>query len=330
MTGGVPPKQWGLPSNEVVARIFSGAIVPRRSISVRTPLLQAYVVERLAYIDSVFYRSTRKIDADDLERLKVSLTPDERFPGTRYFGDSWPYVDLATGETFFHYVHTVHQPTKSTFHVLKGIQERNPGLLHLLDVHLALDLTTSSDQDAARLHEALLAVLTPKRLSSTDHVQEHETTYIGKRRSGNEIAVYSDGKRKVRPASPRVHLEWRVHGAKALRRANIKSALDLAELDHRDFWSKRLRLHIMPALPRLTRVLELRAARRGRPMSPEQRQRTVNALARISRDYYGRFSAQGLDEFLVRGLHPKPSQLYKPISNKWALPGRVNALWDEG
>lgn len=304
--------------------------MPRKIVVVSAPRLQAYVVERLAYIDSVFCRSMRMIDADDLERLKESLTPDERFSGTRYFGDKWIYVDSSTGETFFHYVHTIHQPTKSTFRVLQGIQERNPGLLHLLDVHFALDLTTSSDLHAARLHEALLAVLTPKRLPSTDHDQEHDTTYIGRRRSGNEIAVYSDGKRKVRPASPRVHLEWRVHGAKALQRANIKSPLDLLELDHRDFWSKRLRLRIMPTLPRLTRILELRAARKGRPMSPEQKLRTANALKRISSDYHGRSSAQGLNEILLSGLHPRPSQLYKPVSNKWALPGRANALWDEG
>jgi hypothetical protein len=303
--------------------------MPRRRIAVRKPILQAYVVERLAYIDSVFARSTKKIDPDDLARLKGTLIPDERFPGTRYFGGEHKYVNMETGEILYHYVHTIHQPTKATFCVLKDIQERNPELLHLLDVHLALDLTTSCDHDAAQLHEALLGVLTPARLATKDHVQEYETTYIGTRRSGNEIAVYSDGKRKVLPESPRVHLEWRIHGAKALRRANIKSAMDLAGLDHRAFWAKHLRLHIMPTLSRLTRVLEHRAARNGRPLSLERKQRTMSLLSRISRDYQGRFFAQGLDEVLVRGLHPKPSRLYKPISNEWALPASGNALWDE-
>lgn len=303
--------------------------MPRKRIAVPKPILQAYVVERLAYIDSVFVRSTKMIDPVDLSQLKGTLTPDERFPGTRYFGEKRKYVNMDTGEILFHYVHTIHQPTKATCSVLQDIHERNPELLHLLDVHFALDLTTSCDLDADLLHEALLGVLTPARLATTDHVQEYETTYIGTRCSGNEIAVYSDGKRKVRPESPRVHLEWRIHGAKALRRANIKSAADLAELDHRAFWAKRLRLHIMPTLSRLTRVLELRAARNGRPLSPERRLRTMNVLSRLGRDYHGRFFAQGLDELLVSGLHPKPSQLYKRISNEWALPAAGNALWDE-
>lgn len=304
--------------------------MPRSPISVRTPLLQAYVVERLAYIDSVFFRTTRKIDPVDLERLKDSLIPDDRFPGKRYLGKRVTYVNGATGEILYHYVHTVHQPMKATLRVLQDIQEQNPELLHLLEAHFALDLTTNSDLEAAKLHQSLLGVLTPARLATTDHDQEYETTYVGRRRSGNEIAVYSNGKKKVRPEWSRVHLEWRVHGTKALRRVNIKSPMDLAEVDHRAFWSKRLRLNIMPSLPRLIRVLELRAARNGRPMSPAQKQRTMNALARISSDYQGRFFAQGLDEFLVGGLHPKPSQLYKRISNEWALPTPGNALWDEG
>lgn len=137
--------------------------MPRKRISVRTPLLQAYVVERLAYIDSVYVRTTKKIDPVDLSRLKKTLIPDVRFPGERYHGGPRPYVIEATGECFYHYVHGIHQPTKATFQVLQDIKERNPDVLHLHQVDFSLDLTTSNELDAALLHEALLGVFPSKK-----------------------------------------------------------------------------------------------------------------------------------------------------------------------
>jgi len=303
--------------------------VPREKIAVRTPLLAAYVVERLSYIDSIFFRTIKRLDDEDLKRLKETLTPDPRFPWERYFGKARPYTNAVTGEILFHYVHFVHQPMKATLEVLQDIQELDPKLLHLLDVHVALDLTTRTRSDAAKLHKAILAVHTPARLPTTDHDQEVETSYAGKGKNGNEVVTYSNGKRKVRPDSPRVHLEWRVHGAKALKRAKMSSADQLIKLDHRVFWAKHLRLNVMPTLPRLVRVLELRAARSGRPMSSKQIQGLQNVLSRLSLDYEGRFFAQGLDEYLLDGVHPKPSRLYRSLSNEWALPGPGNALWDD-
>ncbi|WP_157084980.1 hypothetical protein [Hydrogenophaga palleronii] len=303
--------------------------MPREKIAVRTPKLGAYVVERLSYIDSIFFRTIRRLDEADLMRLKKTLIPDERFSKRRYFGAKRPYTNPVTGRTLFHYVHVVHQPMRATLELLQDIQECDPKLLHLLDVHVALDLTTRSQSDAAKLHEAVLAVHTPARLGTTDHDQEVETSYVGKRTNGNEVAIYSNGERKVRPDSSRVHLEWRVHGAKALKRAKMAAADQVVKLDYRAFWAKHLRLNVMPTLPRLVRVLELRAARSGRPMSAKQIQGLQNALSRISQDYEGRYFAQGLDEYLLDGVHPKPSRLYKSVSNEWALPAPGNALWDD-
>lgn len=301
--------------------------MPRKRIAVRKPILQAYVVERLAYIDSVFVKGNRKIDLADLERLKATLTPDARFSDKRYFGRYKPYINEKTGECFYHYVHIIHQPTKATFCVMQDIQDRNPGIFSLLEVHFALDLITSSDRDADHLHEALLGVFVPARLKSKD--QEYSTTYMGTTYGGNEMVAYSDDKSKVRPESPVVHLEWRIQGDRALKRANIKSMMELTEFNHRAFWAKRLRLRIMPTLPRLVRILECRAARNGRLLDLKKSQRTMNWLVRGSQDYLGRFSAQDLNDLLVILRHPRPSQLYMPISNTWALPKPGNALWDE-
>jgi len=304
--------------------------MPRRKLRVRKVALGAYVVERLAYIDTVIVRTTRMVGDEDYELLGETFPPDERLTKNRFFGDTWEYVDKETGEIRWHHVLYCHQPTKATFQVMEDIQKRQPDFLFLLEVHFALDLTTNSEFEAAILDRKLQDVFTPARLPLADHAYEFETTYIGKKRGKNRVAMYRDGVRKVRPESPRVHLEWRIHGKTALERAKIYAPADLVRFDHRAFWAKNLRLRVMPQQPRLVRVLELRAARnKGRPVSPESRERMKNMIIRLSKDYLGRFSAKHLDDALHQ-LHPRPAQLYARIPNEWALPAPRNALWDEG
>lgn len=304
--------------------------MPRRKLRVRKVALGAYVVERLAYIDTVIVRTTKLIGDEGYASLGETFPPDERLTKNRFYGKDWEYVDQETGEIRWHHVLYCHQPTKATLQVMDDIQKRQPDLLFLLEVHFALDLTTNSEVDAANLERALQSTLTPARLPIADHAHEYETTYIGRKRGKNRVAMYRDRVGKVRSERPRVHIEWRIHGKTALERAKIYGPADLVRVDHRAFWAKRLRLHVMPQLPRLIRNLELRAARsKGRPVSPESQRRTKNMISRLSKDYLGRFSAKHLDDAL-HGVHPRPAQLYLHISNEWALPEPGNALWDEG
>lgn len=304
--------------------------MPRKKIRVRKIALGTHVVERLAYIDTVIVRTARKIGDEDYELLEKTFTPDERLANKRFFGNDWEYLDKETGEIRWHHVLYCHQPTKATFQVMEDIQKRQPELLFLLEVDFALDLTTNSESDAAILDRALQSVFVPARLPLADHAYQYETTYIGKKRSKNRVVMYCDGVRKVRPESPRVHLEWRIHGKTALERANIYGPADLVPFDHRAFWAKQLRLRLMPQVSRVVRLLERNAVRKtGRPVSPVRRDRMKHWLTRLGKDYLGRFSAKHLDDALQE-WHPKPARLYKRIANDWALPAPGNALWDEG
>lgn len=304
--------------------------MPRRKLRVRKIALGLYVVERLAYIDTVIVRTTRSIEGEDYELLRRTFPPDERFAKDRFYPDSWEYVDKETGEIRWHHVLYCHQPTKETFKVMEDIQKRQPDLLFLLGVDFALDLTTNSESDAAILDRALQSVFVPARLPLADHAHQFETTYIGKKRSKNRLVMYCDGVRKVRPEIPRVHLEWRIRGKTALERASIYGPADLVRFDHRAFWAKQLRLRVMPQVPRLVRNLELRAARKkGHPLSPQSRERLKNVLTRLGKDYLGRFSAKYMDDAL-HAWYPGHTELYGRLANEWALPAPGNALWDEG
>lgn len=304
--------------------------MPRKKIRVRKIALGTHVVERLAYIDTVIVRTTRKVGDEDYELLRRTFPPDERLAKDRFYPDSWEYVDKETGEIRWHHVLYCHQPTQATFQVMEDIQKRQPDLLFLLEVHFALDLTTSSQAEAEILDRALQGVFVPKRLPLADHALQFETTYIGRLRGKNRVVMYSDGIGKVRPESPRVHLEWRIHGKTALERAKIYAPADLVRFDHKSFWMEKLRLRVLPQVPRLVRNLERKAARNtGHPVSFENRVRMKNMLIRLSKDYLGRFSAKYMDDAL-HAWYPGHSELYGRLANKWALPPSGNALWDEG
>lgn len=302
----------------------------RKRIRIRNVPLGAYVVERLAYVDSMFVRTTRKLDPEDFELLRQTLPLDVRFSERRLLSQRWEYINGETGEVRHHHVLVIHQPMKDTCRLLAELATQNPNLLHLLEIHLALDLVTHSSVDVESLYRHILATFTPARLPTSDQTQEFDTTYIGLQTGGNRIVIYRDGVRKVRPDSPRVHLEWRIHGAKALQRAKVRSIEDLLRFDHKAFWAQKLRFHVMPDLPRLGKVLERRAVRAGKFLSPEGRARLNEAIFRVSHDHRDWLSAQRLDSLLVSGLHPRPAQLYKRIPNAWALPEPGNVLWDEG
>jgi hypothetical protein len=66
------------------------------------------------------------------------------------------------------------------------------------------------------------------------------TRYTGPRKSPNVLAVYRDRPSKVTGEAFCVHLDWRIKGAVAMRRAGITSVTELLELNHRQFWHERL------------------------------------------------------------------------------------------
>jgi hypothetical protein len=66
------------------------------------------------------------------------------------------------------------------------------------------------------------------------------TRYSGPRTAPNVVATYHDKVSKVSGEIYCVHLDWRIKGIDALKRAGIKTLRDAFAIDHVDFWHKRL------------------------------------------------------------------------------------------
>jgi hypothetical protein len=66
------------------------------------------------------------------------------------------------------------------------------------------------------------------------------TRYTGKRKVPNKLVTYADKPSRTTGELFCVHIEWRLNGVKALRRAGIDSVNDLLTFNHGQFWHKRL------------------------------------------------------------------------------------------
>jgi len=79
----------------------------------------------------------------------------------------------------------------------------------------------------------------PERVATIDRAQ---TRYDSGRWSRNGIAIYTERHSRVTGELCCLHLEWRANGRRAVQAAGIKSAEDLLQFDHHEFWKKRLLL----------------------------------------------------------------------------------------
>jgi hypothetical protein len=72
---------------------------------------------------------------------------------------------------------------------------------------------------------------------------EGATLYTRRRRARNKITIYADQPSRMSGDLDCVHIEARMAGADALRRAGISSVADLLRFDHRAFWQGRLLMY---------------------------------------------------------------------------------------
>jgi hypothetical protein len=118
--------------------------------------------------------------------------------------------------------------------------------VHLINrVDAALDLIVA---DASAAHQLDTFFLRHKvqRWHGQRRMRAYEgTTYISRDRwTARNLVQYSDMPSKI-TGSPCCHLELRLMGAEACRRAGIEFLEDLLDLDHRKLWSKELCLRTM-------------------------------------------------------------------------------------
>jgi hypothetical protein len=91
-------------------------------------------------------------------------------------------------------------------------------------------------------------------------IEEATTRYDSGRRSRNGTTAYLENHSRVTGELFCLHLEWRANGLRAVQAAGIKSASDLLDFDHHEFWKKRLIL-VDVDTERLGRLFRDRAKR---------------------------------------------------------------------
>lgn len=172
----------------------------------------------------------------------------------------------------------IRQPTPE---VLRFLAEQS-GLL-LNHTEIALDWTFSTEHET---EEAL--IFTARHLIKKHHREAHgirivgegerRTLYTNTRAARNVVVLYADKYCRVTGEECCVHLEWRMNGVEALRRAGIHSIEDLLSLDYRQFWAKRLVLADVD-YPHFGRLLCIHCNKK-----PKRRRADITRIGRFEHD----------------------------------------------
>jgi hypothetical protein len=132
---------------------------------------------------------------------------------------------------------------------------------------LSLDWTFDSEEARDAAHEFVRSHHV-KRWHGEQRVTFHSgTRYTAQRRVPNKVVSYADQPSRITGEIHCVHVEWRLNGARTLRRAGIATVSVLLKLDHHQFWKDRLLLRRvnLEALGRQCNVHVLGKGRRRGP-----------------------------------------------------------------
>jgi hypothetical protein len=153
----------------------------------------------------------------------------------------------------------LNQPTHEAIQFLSTVAD-----LHLNYVEVALDWTFE-DEDDRNAAIALVVRHHVKRWHRDQGIRfvKWVTRYSGPRSAPNVLATYHDKHCRITGELLCVHLEWRIRGVGAARRAGITCLADLLKLDHRRFWQERLLMR-SPDPRKLGRMYHSHIAGRGR------------------------------------------------------------------
>jgi len=135
----------------------------------------------------------------------------------------------------------LHHPTRRALEMLVA---RNDTHLNYLEVALDLTFADQDDtDDAFRLIDRYHVKRHHRRQRLTYVGEGSVTRYSGPRSAPNVVVTYADRPSKATGELHSAHLEWRIRGSAALRRAGIRSVADLLLLKPRTFWLNRLLLY---------------------------------------------------------------------------------------
>jgi len=134
-------------------------------------------------------------------------------------------------------------PFQPTQEVLQSLATRTDAHLNYLELSLDWTFDYEWDRDAAFEFICRYLVKEYHRDQKIVFVGNNGkiTRYSGPRSAPNVLVVYADLPCRVNGLPYCVHLDWRIKGRSALRRAAINSVRDLLDLDYRQFWRCRLK-----------------------------------------------------------------------------------------
>jgi hypothetical protein len=138
-------------------------------------------------------------------------------------------------------------------------------LMNYAEIGLDWTFTTEEERDAA--HEFVINHHI-KRWHGDQRVTFHKgTRYTANRRVPNKLVSYADRPSRMTGEIHCVHVEWRLNGARTLRRAGIGKVSELLDLDHHQFWKNRLLLRRVN-LEALGRQYNVHVLGKGRRRGP--------------------------------------------------------------
>lgn len=183
----------------------------------RRSLIGVEILENFAYVDSIFLLLPRMLPDELFARLKLAQKGCNQHSLHGIEMHPWQRPEEVGG---FQLVLTVHQPSRESLKLLQEALDL-PDKPTVLQVHIALDLTTKTRSDATKLQryveERLLPTIQPKNPTFC----RLGTTYYNRlTRKGHEVVLYSDKNSKVN-GEPCLHIEWRTIGLQVIRAAKL-------------------------------------------------------------------------------------------------------------
>jgi hypothetical protein len=278
------------------------------------------VVESLSYVDSVVLGFPSWVEPARYRRFKVFL--EDLCGGV--WSDTWGHGGERPMSVLM-----AHQPSPEALFFLDSQDDANYAIW---EIHIALDLITRNGTDAQTLHHFIAGKLMPfsRGIKLTEQVEE--TTYLNADvRRGTEVTIYHTLPSKARKGRPCTHIEFRLRGARELRKHGLSSPLGIFLLDHREFWNQELRLVRAPTLDALMGqrdrfVARLRKKEDDRRIGSDA---DLYALYSVAGDMGWRGRAHDLHMLLCGRWFTSASARSHFIvePHGWMLPGPQNALW---
>ena len=305
------------PSHSIGARSGKARVCAK----VRTapvPLVQRPV----SYVDSICLWLPRLMAKSSFRPLRLALFESQGGRKRRLVLRRQKRRD---GSWFFRLY--IHQPTPAALEVLAATLTP----FRIVEVHVALDLASSTFADAAETQAYVVQRLLKSARPSQPLTYLKGTVYYGRgTRRGVEVAIYSDRVSKALPETPCAHVEWRLMGAKALRDADLDSPIKIFNMRHGDFWTSRLQLWRPIDAADLLRIRQRQLRKYPEPRWTEERTPSlVRTVARWATGPDGRISVHDLIWVLgqIDFYRQPPKRLLRQEAHDWMIPGQENSLW---